>query len=91
MFGTDTVSKAVYTTYKKVTLDTTLNQLNRILDKEHFALVVHQQRLCKEISAAAAPPNEGLATEPSTRERPLPSFFLSVIRLWILLILLFTY
>jgi len=45
VFGTDTVSKAVYTTYKKVTLDTTLIKLERILDKEHFALVVHQQRL----------------------------------------------
>ena len=48
VFGTDTVAKAVYTTYKKVTLDTTLIKLNRILDKEHFALVVHQQRLCKD-------------------------------------------
>ena len=48
VFGTDTVAKAVYTTYKKVTLDTTLSTLNRILDREHFALVVHQQRLCKE-------------------------------------------
>merc|ERR1719270_815472 len=45
VFGTDTVSKAVYTTYKKVTLDTALIKLERILDKEHFALVVHQQRL----------------------------------------------
>lgn len=45
VFGTDTVAKAIYTTYKKVTLDTTLIKLNRILDKEHFALVVHQQRL----------------------------------------------
>lgn len=43
----DPVIKAAYKTFKKVTLDTTLEKLNRILDKEHFALVVHFQRLCK--------------------------------------------
>ena len=76
VFGTDTVAKAVYTTYKKVTLDTTLIKLNRILDKEHFALVVHQQRLCKETTT---PPNEGLAlaAEPSTRASALLSLFSS--------------
>ena len=45
--ATDSVSKAMYTTFKKVTLDTTLEKLDRILDKEHFALVVHAQRLCE--------------------------------------------
>ena len=44
---TDAVSKATFTTFKKVTLDTTLEKLDRILDREHFAFVVHQQRLCK--------------------------------------------
>ncbi len=44
--STDPVEKATYMTFKKVTLDTTLEKLNRILDKEHFALVVHSQRLC---------------------------------------------
>merc|ERR1712066_830463 len=43
----DPVIKATYKTFKKVTLDTTLEKLNRILDKEHFALVVHSQRLFK--------------------------------------------
>ena len=43
----DPVLKATYNTFKKVTLETTLETLNRILDKEHFALVVHSQRLCK--------------------------------------------
>lgn len=43
----DPVEKAIYTTFKKVTLDTTLEKLDRILDKEHFALVVHSQRLCE--------------------------------------------
>lgn len=41
----DPVLKATYNTFKKVTLETTLETLNRILDKEHFALVVHSQRL----------------------------------------------
>merc|ERR1719245_2836547 len=41
----DPVLKATYNTFKKVTLETTLEKLNRILDKEHFALVVHSQRL----------------------------------------------
>lgn len=41
----DSVIKATYKTFKKVTLDTTLEKLNRILDKEHFAIVVHAQRL----------------------------------------------
>ena len=44
---TDAVSKATYSTFKKVTLDTTLEKLDRILDREHFAFVVHSQRLCK--------------------------------------------
>merc|ERR1712059_144229 len=44
---TDAVDKATYHTFKKVTLDTCLEKLDRILDKEHFALVVHSQRLFK--------------------------------------------
>jgi hypothetical protein len=44
---TDAVDKAAYHTFKKVTLETSLDKLDRILDKEHFALVVHSQRLCK--------------------------------------------
>ena len=44
---TDAVDKATYHTFKKVTLDTCLEKLDRILDKEHFAFVVHSQRLCK--------------------------------------------
>jgi len=41
----DPIQKATYSTFKKVTLETTLGKLNRILDSEHFALVVHSQRL----------------------------------------------
>jgi len=43
----DAVSKATYKTFKKVTLETTLEKLDRILDSEHYAVVVHSQRLFK--------------------------------------------
>ena len=43
----DPIEKVAYSTFHKVNLDTTLGKLNRILDVEHFALVVHSQRLCK--------------------------------------------
>jgi len=39
------VETAVYTQFKKLSMDTTLCRLNRILDTDHFALVVHNQRL----------------------------------------------
>ena len=45
--STDPVEAAVYTQFKKLCLDTTLSKLNRILDTDHFALVVHKQRICK--------------------------------------------
>ena len=48
VLSSDPVMKATYKTFKKVTLDTTLEKLSRILDQEHFALVVHSQRLCKQ-------------------------------------------
>jgi len=41
----DPISKATYSTFQKVTLETTLGRLNRILDTDHFALVIHSQRL----------------------------------------------
>ena len=53
----DPVLKATYNTFKKVTLETTLETLNRILDKEHFALVVHSQRLCKILRNILTKPN----------------------------------
>merc|ERR1719300_1981180 len=43
--STDPVEAAVYTQFKKLCLDTTLSKLNRILDTDHFALVVHKQRI----------------------------------------------
>ena len=45
--STDPVEAAVYTQFKKLCLDTTLSKLNSILDTDHFALVVHKQRICK--------------------------------------------
>ena len=38
---------ATYNTFKKLNLDTTLSRLSRVLDTEHFALIVHNQRLCE--------------------------------------------
>merc|ERR1712204_36020 len=43
--STDPVEAAVYTQFKKLSLDTTLSKVNRILDTDHFALVVHTQRI----------------------------------------------
>jgi cystathionine beta-synthase len=41
---TDPVSKVIYKQFKQVTLDTTLGKLSRMLDTDHFVLVVHGQR-----------------------------------------------
>jgi cystathionine beta-synthase len=43
--ATDPVEAATYNTFKKLSLDATLGKLNRILDTEHYALIVHNQRL----------------------------------------------
>jgi len=42
---TDPVEAATYNTFKKLNLDTTMSRLSRVLDTEHFALIVHNQRL----------------------------------------------
>ncbi|KAJ4446896.1 hypothetical protein ANN_13597 [Periplaneta americana] len=44
---TDEVEKVLYRQFRKIKLDTTLGRLSRILEKDHFVLVVHSQRLCK--------------------------------------------
>lgn len=41
------VEKVLYGQFKRVTLDTTLSKVSRILDRDHYCLVVHNQRLCK--------------------------------------------
>merc|ERR1719438_444629 len=43
--ATDPVEAVTYNTFKKLNLETTLSKLSRVLDTEHFALVVHNQRL----------------------------------------------
>merc|ERR1719336_2755695 len=43
--ATDPVEAVAYNTFKKLNLETTLSKLSRVLDTEHFALVVHNQRL----------------------------------------------
>nr|CAD7422047.1 unnamed protein product [Timema poppensis] len=42
---TDCVEKVLYRQFRKIKLDTNLGRLSRILDKDHFVLVVHSQRL----------------------------------------------
>ncbi|KAL3885820.1 hypothetical protein ACJMK2_025856 [Sinanodonta woodiana] len=44
---TDSVSKVMYTQFKKVRMHTPLIQLSRMLDTDHFVLVTHEQRHCK--------------------------------------------
>ncbi|KAL7640043.1 UNVERIFIED_CONTAM: hypothetical protein RMT77_009457 [Armadillidium vulgare] len=39
------VSRSLYSQFRKITLDTSLGKVSRILDRDHFALVVHTQRL----------------------------------------------
>lgn len=41
------VENVLYGQFKRVTLDTTLGKVSRILDREFYCLVVHNQRLCK--------------------------------------------
>ncbi len=77
VYGTDPVAKAIYTTFKKATLDTTLQSLDRILDKEHFALVVHQQRLC-ECGSGKWTPADGVEAAVRAGARPHPRSIPSV-------------
>jgi len=43
--GTSPVSQSLYSQFQRITLDTTLGKLSTILHRDHFALVVHRQRL----------------------------------------------
>lgn len=40
------VENVLYGQFKRVTLNTTLGKVSRILDRDHYCLVVHNQRLC---------------------------------------------
>lgn len=43
------VADVLYGQFKRVTLNTTLGKVSRILDRDHYCLVVHNQRLCKDL------------------------------------------
>ena len=45
----DQIKTAVSTNFKWVSLGTNLRTLSRILDTNHFALVVHHQKLCETL------------------------------------------
>ncbi|DAZ95578.1 TPA: hypothetical protein N0F65_006064 [Lagenidium giganteum] len=45
---TDSVEKAMYKQFKKVNTQTTLFELSRIFDKDHFALVVTEQKCVRK-------------------------------------------
>lgn len=40
----DSIEKAIYKQFKQVNVHTSLSDLSRIFDKDHFALVVNEQR-----------------------------------------------
>ncbi|CAG0915194.1 unnamed protein product [Notodromas monacha] len=42
------VSEVVYNQFKKISLNTSLGRLSRILDQDHYALVVHKQQCYSE-------------------------------------------
>ncbi|XP_064618361.1 cystathionine beta-synthase-like isoform X2 [Liolophura sinensis] len=42
--GSDPVSKVTYKQFKQISMDTSLGHLSRLLDTDHFVLVVHDQR-----------------------------------------------
>ena len=46
---TDQIETAVASNFKKVSLETNLRTLSRVLDTDHFAPVVHQQKLCETL------------------------------------------
>ncbi|WAR06099.1 CBS-like protein [Mya arenaria] len=43
----DPVTMAMYKQFKQVQMDTSLGQLSRMLDTDHYVLVVHGQKQCK--------------------------------------------
>jgi cystathionine beta-synthase len=45
---TDTIDKAVFKKFSKVTLDTTIGRLSRILEKDPYVLVMQKQKECKK-------------------------------------------
>jgi len=50
---TSPVSDSLYDKFKRVSLNTTLGQLSRILDHEYYALVIHSQRNYSKVDQAS--------------------------------------
>ncbi|XP_037796596.1 cystathionine beta-synthase-like [Penaeus monodon] len=55
--GSSPVQQSLYSQFRKIKLDTTLGKLSRILDRDHFALIVHTQRLSPELQLVFSPPS----------------------------------
>ena len=43
----DPVGKVLYRQFRKIALDTPLSKVSRILETDHFVIVVHTQKQCK--------------------------------------------
>lgn len=46
------VENVLYSQFKRITLNTPLGKVSRILDRDHYCLVVHNQRLCTLVTLA---------------------------------------
>ena len=58
--GSDPVTKALYSQFRKVSMTTPLTDLARIFDRDHFALVVTTQR--RYSSAGVAPTEHSIVS-----------------------------
>lgn len=61
--GSSPVQQSLYSQFRKIKLGTTLGKLSRILDRDHFALVVHTQRLYVEGSVIEKEVCIGIVTQ----------------------------
>ncbi|CAL4083979.1 unnamed protein product [Meganyctiphanes norvegica] len=61
--GSSPVQDSLYSNFKKITLDTTLGKLSRILDKDHFALMLHVSRLYQDDSVMEREVCIGIVTQ----------------------------
>ncbi|XP_068226949.1 cystathionine beta-synthase isoform X5 [Palaemon carinicauda] len=59
--GSSPVQQSLYSQFRKIKLNTTLGKLSRILDRDHFALVVHTQRLYHEERESDVPKETALS------------------------------
>jgi len=61
--GSSPVQQTLYSQFKKITLDTTLGKLSQILERDHFALMVHMSRLYQEGSVVEREVCIGIVTQ----------------------------